>query len=58
MTAQLYALAGALALFLAACEDEDGTGGNDDTLLTGLSGLVILIIVIWLIARAVRKRRP
>lgn len=40
--------------FLAACgEDGDGDG---DTIWTGLSGVVILAIVIWLIVRALRKR--
>lgn len=40
--------------FLAAC-GEDGDGDND-TLLTGVSGVVILVLVIWGISRAVRKR--
>lgn len=52
---QLYVLAGALMMFLAACGD-DGDG-NDDTLLTGFSGLIIAAVVIWLIVRAVKKRR-
>lgn len=43
-------------LFLAACgNDEDG--GNEDTLLTGFSGVVILAIVIWLVVRMARNRR-
>jgi hypothetical protein len=29
---------------------------NDDTLLTGFSGVVILIIVVWLVLRAMKKR--
>jgi uncharacterized membrane protein YjgN (DUF898 family) len=29
---------------------------NDDTLLTGFSGVVILVIVVWLVMRAMRKR--
>lgn len=51
----LYRLAPALLLLLAACGDEDGEG-NGDTLLTGFSGLVILIIVVWLLLRAFRSR--
>ena len=30
---------------------------NDDTLLTGFSGVVILVIVVWLILRAMKKRK-
>lgn len=45
----------ALLLFLSAC-GEDGEG-NEDTIFTGLSGVVILIIVVWLVMRAVKKRR-
>jgi hypothetical protein len=29
---------------------------NDDTLLTGFSGVVILVIVVWLVMRAIKKR--
>jgi hypothetical protein len=29
---------------------------NDDTLLTGFSGVVILAIVVWLVLRAMKKR--
>jgi hypothetical protein len=29
---------------------------NDDTLLTGFSGVVILVIVVWLVLRAMKKR--
>lgn len=39
---------------MAAC-GEDGDG-NDDTIWTGLSGVVVLVIVVWLIVRALRKR--
>ena len=48
-----------LLFFLYACEDEaeNGTGGgNNDTLFTGLSGVIILAIVVWLIWRALKKR--
>jgi hypothetical protein len=29
---------------------------SDDTLLTGFSGVVILVIVVWLVLRALKKR--
>ena len=29
---------------------------NDDTLLTGFSGVVILALVVWLVLRAMKKR--
>jgi hypothetical protein len=29
---------------------------NNDTLLTGFSGVVILVIVVWLVLRAMKKR--
>lgn len=29
---------------------------SDDTLLTGFSGVVILVIVVWLVLRAMKKR--
>lgn len=45
---------GLMLLLLSACGDNDG---NDDTLLTGFSGVVILIIVVWLIWRALSKRK-
>lgn len=51
-TARAWVWAVGLAL-LGAC-GEDGEG--NDTLLTGLSGLVILIIVVWLIIHALRGR--
>lgn len=43
-----------LLLVLTACGGDDN--GDGDTLLGGLSGVVILVIVVWLVARAVRKR--
>jgi hypothetical protein len=55
MTAQLYVLAGALMMLMAACGDDDN--GNEDTLLTGFSGFVILCIAIWLIWRWMKKNR-
>jgi hypothetical protein len=29
---------------------------KEDTLLTGFSGVVILVIVVWLVLRAIKKR--
>jgi hypothetical protein len=29
---------------------------KEDTLLTGFSGFVILVIVVWLVLRAIKKR--
>ena len=48
-----FAAAPGVLLFLAACGNENG---NEDTLLTGFSGVVILAIVIWLVVRMARKR--
>ena len=44
----------AVLLFLAACGGDDN--GEDDTLLTGFSGVIILALVVWLIVRSMRKR--
>jgi hypothetical protein len=44
-----------IVMLFAAC-GENGDG-NDDTLWTGISGVVILVIVIWLILRAMKKRK-
>jgi len=54
----VYAAVYALAfLVLAACDDGGpNSEGNNDTIWTGLSGLLILIVVVWLIVRAIRKR--
>jgi len=52
--ARLYVALAAVMGMLAACGDDEN--GNEDTLLTGFSGLVILIIVIWVIARVIKKR--
>lgn len=46
----------AMVFVLAACGD-DGENGNEDTLLTGFSGFLILVFVVWLIWRAVKKSR-
>lgn len=42
-----------LALMTACGGDENG---DEDTLFTGLSGLVIVGLIVWLVVRA-RKRR-
>lgn len=44
-----------LLLLLAACGNDEN-GGNEDTLLTGFSGVVILAIVIWIVVRMAKKR--
>lgn len=44
----------ALMALLVACGN-DGNG-NEDTLLTGFSGVVILAIVVVLLVRAMKKR--
>lgn len=53
------ALAGALLpvvlAFMSACGDNGN--GEEDTLLTGLSGVVIFALVVWLVIRTVRQRR-
>jgi hypothetical protein len=43
----------ALFVLLAACGDD---GGNEDTLLTGFSGVVILAIAVFFVMRAMKKR--
>ena len=43
------------ALALTACDDSNGSG-NDDGLLTGLSGLVIVVIAGVLIYRYFARR--
>ena len=48
-------LAPGVLLLLAACGNDES--GNEDTLLTGFSGVVILAIIIWLVVRMARKRR-
>lgn len=42
---------------LTACGDDGNGGGNEDTLLTGLSGVVIFGAVIWFVLRKVKSRR-
>ena len=43
----------AALLFLSACGNDDG--GNEDTLFTGFSGVVILVLIVWFFARRTRK---
>jgi len=45
----------ALMALLMACGDEGGNGG-EDTLLTGMSGVVIVAIIVWLIVRSRRTQ--
>jgi hypothetical protein len=47
-------LVGVMMLTLAACGDDDG--GEGDTLFTGLSGVIIVAIVIWFFMRSRRNR--
>jgi hypothetical protein len=44
------------AAMLTACGEDGNGGGNEDTLLTGLSGVVILGAVIWFVLRKVKSR--
>lgn len=44
------------AAFLTACGDDGNGGGNEDTLLTGLSGVVIFAALIWLVVRKLKQR--
>jgi hypothetical protein len=37
---------------MAACGNDNG---NDDTIFTGFSGVVILVLVVWFFARRSRK---
>ena len=45
------------AAMLTACGDDGNGGGNEDTLLTGLSGVIIFGAVIWFVLRKVKGRR-
>ena len=45
------------AAMLTACGDDGNGGGNEDTLLTGLSGVIIFGAVIWFVLRKVKSRR-
>lgn len=54
MLARIQIWIPAVFLLLSACGGDDD--GGEDTLLTGLSGVVILALVVWLIVRSMRKR--
>jgi LPXTG-motif cell wall-anchored protein len=53
----MYALLVTVLLLLVACSDggPDSTG-NNDTVFTGLSGIVVLGILIWLVVRHFNKK--
>jgi hypothetical protein len=44
----------AAMLLLVACGNDNK--GNDDTLLTGFSGFIILVIAVFFVVRAMKKR--
>jgi len=52
----LPALYAAAFFLLAACGEDDGEGGEPDLFL-GLSGVVLIVVVGWLLLRAFSKRR-
>ena len=45
---------GTILIVFVGCGGDDN--GNDDTLLTGISGVVIAAIAIWFVVRAMKKR--
>lgn len=51
----LTAAAVGLAVLLTACGDDNG--GENDTLWTGLSGLVIFALIAWAAITIIRRRR-
>ena len=44
----------AVLMTFAACGNDDN--GNEDTLFTGFSGVIILALVIWMVVRMAKKR--
>jgi hypothetical protein len=44
----------AALLFLSACGNDDE--GNEDTLFTGFSGVIILVLIVWFVMRKARNR--
>lgn len=44
------------AVVLAACGGNGNGGGGEDTLFTGLSGLLILGALVWFVWRKVKRR--
>lgn len=53
---ELYAALVAVLVLLGGC-GEDTEGDDLPNLLTGLSGVIIVAVVVWLIVRAMRRRR-
>jgi hypothetical protein len=45
----------AALLFMTACGNDDNGNGNEDTLFTGFSGVVILVLIVWFLVRRSRK---
>ena len=54
MLDRVQVLIPAVLLFFAACGNDDN--GNQDTLFTGFSGVIILALVIWMVVRMAKKR--
>lgn len=55
MTVRLSLLLGSLMMLMTACGEDDGNGGSPD-LLTGLSGFVILVLIIWAVVHFAKKK--
>ena len=43
-----------LFMFMTACGNDDN--GNEDTLFTGFSGVIILVLIVWFVMRKARNR--
>ena len=43
----------AALLFMTACGNDNG---NEDTLFTGFSGVIILVLIVWFVMRKARSR--
>jgi hypothetical protein len=46
----------AALLFLSSCGNDDNGNGNEDTLFTGFSGVIILVLIVWFVMRKARNR--
>lgn len=44
-----------VAILLAACGDDDN--GNRDNIWTGVSGVVIFLLIVWALVAVIRKNR-
>ena len=44
----------AALLLLSSCGNDDN--GNEDTLFTGFSGVIILVLIVWFVMRKARNR--